>query len=275
MWGVGSGSYGYGQTPILGQVTTGNSVTAAQWADLITNMELMGDHQGSALTGMTSPVVTDPIAPIATIDGNLTTLWANRNDSIANGAPSQVINSSAGSWTTSSVHTITATWTTPDEMRYFFNGGGQIEVTMSRTGGSVNAKNTEWSNLLTNCGSINMTAFDATKVGGAAPGVGEITNDFGYYDWNVPGLLIHRQFAGGVYSSNSVELVANTNGQNLGGFNDNGNILTFVVTMTDSAGDPPAVDGTTSVTVVARPPATTYIADSWGTPVFGGGTVQT
>ena len=277
LWGTGVSLTGYGQSPLLPQVTTGYEIESAiQWAQMLTNMGVMASHQGSSLSAMLpAPTAGTAISAISAIASNIITLDTNKLVAVATGTPTVAVASAAGSWTVSSVHTITLDWTSPDATRYFFNAAGQIEIVMARSGGSATGKNTEWTDLLDDCGTIIIDATTAVKSGGAAPGVGEITNSFGYYGLGVANLLIHRQFAGGVYSSNSVEVYAKINGQNLGGNQDNGDIITLTIVMNDSSGDPPPVDGTTSVTVSARPPSSTFLVNTWGVPTPGTGVVQT
>jgi len=273
-WGVGLGDYGYGQTPELSELAVGTTVSAAQWMGILTNMDIMAAHNGSSLGAMTDPMIGDDIDAIPLVKSNLDTLYLNRLNGLGFSASDQDSASAAGSWTISSVHQIQAQWDNADKARYFFNGAGRLELSYSRTGGTANSKNTEWTDLLNDSGTYHMTAQTGTKIGGAAPSAGEITNNFGYYDMTDSYQLLHRQFAGGVYSSNSIELeckreqVDGTNG-------DNGRRLNFRITLTDAAGDPPGVNGTTQCTCVERPPSTSALSDSWGSVNWTVSVVQT
>ena len=53
-WGTATSSAGYGQTA-LGTVSTGGSVTAAQWASLNNTITSAANHQGTSITSRTSP----------------------------------------------------------------------------------------------------------------------------------------------------------------------------------------------------------------------------
>ena len=56
--GTGSGTLGYGQTLNSAQVTTTNKITAAQWTNLVTDINNCVGHQGITLSrAITSPSV--------------------------------------------------------------------------------------------------------------------------------------------------------------------------------------------------------------------------
>lgn len=70
-------------------------------------------------------------------------------------------------WTTQVIHTFTATWVSAGERYKFFNNvesdgstGGEIRLSSSRTGGSSNGQNTDWTTLLSAQG---VNTLDATE----------------------------------------------------------------------------------------------------------------
>jgi len=72
-------------------------------------------------------------------------------------------------WTSKIQCTVTATWPDANQARYFWNSGGQIRFTASRTGGSATTQNTQWTSILSSAGT--------QQFGGNNPGTGVSPND--------------------------------------------------------------------------------------------------
>lgn len=72
-------------------------------------------------------------------------------------------------WTTRVSCTINVEFTTADKARQFFNSGGEIRFSSSRSGGSGSTQNTSWTNLLSAAGTQGF--------GGNKPGTGTSPND--------------------------------------------------------------------------------------------------
>lgn len=73
------------------------------------------------------------------------------------------------SWQTLLTHTSTVTFADGNTCRGFFNAGGYFMISASRTGGSVNIKNTSWTTMLTNMKTITFgrTTTSVTGTGTA------------------------------------------------------------------------------------------------------------
>ena len=54
MWSTGSGSNGYGQTAVSA-VSAGSTITATQWATLLSRISSAASHQGTSITSITNP----------------------------------------------------------------------------------------------------------------------------------------------------------------------------------------------------------------------------
>jgi hypothetical protein len=125
--------------------------------------------------------------------------------------------------------------------------------------------------LCNNIGTIGLPAVRTAQTIAAASYVGltkfggggnppSLYTRFGYYNLIGTPLILFRQFAEfGVYSSDYIQLT----------YSVVTNVLTIVVKFTDDTtsiyGN--AIGGNLSVTAVARPSESTYISNSWGTPV--------
>ena len=262
IWGVGSGDSGYGQGTILTLVSPGGNVTATQWATLIDRMDSIEAHQGSAITNPANPTVGQDIAVISTIPGDITTLNTNRLNNAANGTDGSNTISASGTWTTNSVQTGRLTWSSANTARYWFNAGGEVRISFSRSGGTVHTKNTEWTNLCNDCGTLVFGARTMAKSGGAGTPTTEI-ND-GWYDISTSFVQKFKQFEGtSPYTANYIGVEFRTAGT--------GTQLEIRVTYQDDATDDnPAdtADGTLTTTYLERPPSTTNLTDSWGNPSF-------
>jgi len=289
VWGEGNNDKGYGQSTVLSQVPVGTVVSATQWSTMITRMLAAGDHQVTALGDMPGdggaggPAIIggDLIVAITAMQNNVDDLFANRLNAIATAATQAEVASGSDPWPAESVHTINVQFTSGNAARYFFNAGGNIAITLERNGGAANGKNDSWDDgssgaadhgILPNSGSIELSAHGNVKSGG----FGTLNTDYfiesaiGYYELGTSAIQTYQQFAigGGVYGTNNAMIEVATNGT-VGAAGDNGDLITFTVTMTDDAADPPSVDGTTLARATVNFPATTYLTEaSWGAVTF-------
>lgn len=266
---------GLGQAATLVGVSTGNTIAASNWAALISYITTIGNHTGTSLTAMTSPVAGDTISVVSAISGNLTNIWAaaGRNDAAANGTQVSTNTTTTSSWTTSATLTKTFTWSSADAFRAFFNAGGSIRVSLNRNGGSATPQNSAWSNLLTACGLIVLTGANVsktivgtsytglTKIGGSGtPSVYEtgIGAEWLYNTGtrNTLYTLFQQSDTTYLYTANFVRLRYS--------LNTTGTVLTIEVFLSD-AYPGGTVDGNLSASFPVVPPSTTYITDVWGT----------
>jgi hypothetical protein len=150
--------------------------------------------------------------------------------------------SRTGSWSTQSQCTLTVTFATANDARYFFNSGGKIRFTSSRTGGDTSAQNTQWTNLLsTTAGTINFGAQTPAAVN-------FYTLTTSYQQW-------YTVSASSPYAANFYRIEALCNCTDPTNTNGTASVVTFRITWGDSYLDvdpsPPGdlVDGTLSLTV--------------------------
>jgi hypothetical protein len=78
IWGTGTGVRGLGQSTVLSAVSAGNTVTASQWATLLTRIKSISNHQGNngniTVDSVTNPSATDTIAIVANLATDIATL---------------------------------------------------------------------------------------------------------------------------------------------------------------------------------------------------------
>jgi hypothetical protein len=285
VWGTGSGDKGYGQSSTISAVSAGTTISATQWNDFLGRIETLGAHQGTTVTDYSSLTTGDTIEAYGTVSTDLTNVYNNRFNCATLGSATSHSSSSTASWTTTVNTTVQLAFSSADTMRYFFNAGGVCKLTFSRSGGTSNDKNTEWTDLCSRIGTIwfsgsashtvaGQALTGTTKVGGNAGGTGTSISNVDWHDLTGSFQQIAIQYADTApYTANYIKIEALASGAN----------LQFKITFQDDADDtgnptyPLAgtnaasldiVDGTLTATAQFVPPSTTHISNTWGTPTW-------
>ena len=271
VWGSGTGDKGYGQSSTLAAVSAGNTVQATSWANLIARNTSLANHQGSSITAITQPTAGNTIAAYTALSTNITTTFNNRNNAAGSGSDSTVNSVSTSGWNNSSTLSKTFTFSSENAKRYFFNAGGMIRLSWSRSGGTSSTQNTTWSNLLTASGTLVLTGAAAsksiagtsytglTKIGGSGSPTTLVTTE-GAYALNGTPSLNFKQVPSSPYGANEIEVSYSTSAT----------VITIYTDLSDDYAPPdPAspdlIDGTLSQVSTIRYPSTTYLSDTWGT----------
>jgi len=197
----GLGTFGYGQTVQSSAVFQGNTILASHWDNLANDIKSIYIHQ----TGNT-PAIRD-VAPGDLIDDtsadpkiNYANLLSNLESNKFDLAPTQSLITAidtktySSSWSSLVSMTVTATFSTANEARFFFNSGGKIRLEGSRTGGSLVAQNDFWSSLLSSVAARDFGADTNPNVNFYT-----LTNNFQTY---------YEEAASSPYASNRVLLEA-------------------------------------------------------------------
>jgi hypothetical protein len=280
VWGVGTGRYGYGaSTSSFTQVTAGSTVTAAQWTGMIQSVNNALAHQGGTA-----------ITPTSVTAGNLITYYNSIQTGVTNAftaaGTGNVVSTTDGSATNTQftsawggsgnrrlLFTQTVTFASGNAARYFFNAGGKVKLTFSRSGGSSHPRNTEWTDLCTRMGTIT---FGYQNTTGSGTGYTTILNSTNGGYWNLTGTGVShaKMYADTApYTVNFIDLQVKWSGtaENGGspvltfeGYWENDQVSTFQQD----------VDGTATQSLVLSTPTTTHIGSAtWGTPSVGGSVV--
>jgi len=276
-WGSGSGDSGYGQTNTISSVAAGATITATQWSTLLTRISSAASHQGTSITSITNPVAGNTIEAYAALSSNITATQNGRSNAAANGTDITTNGTvqTTSAWSTQATVTRTVTFSSATTLRYFFNAGGMIRLSFSRSGGTSSPQNDSWTNLLTACGTIVTTGAAAsktiagtaytgtTKIGGSGTPTTLLTATGAYALTGSP-VAIFKQFGGTyLYTSAYVNINASISGSTISyAITLRDDYTTDVYNLTDS------VDGTLTNTMVVRPPSTTYLSNTWGTPTM-------
>jgi hypothetical protein len=244
IWGTGQGDKGYGQSTVLSTVAGGtDTVTATQWATMISRLNSMLTHQIGSGSGITAPTAGATIAYLNTLSSSITTAFNNRLNAASNGT--DVAGTATNSvWSTGAPTTFqiikTASWASADQARYFFNAGGKLILTFGTvTNSAGNSKGADWATLInTKFSSITVGGYSNVRNG--TGGTAGFTNSaIGY--WNAGtsnNSMINLTSASGTadYGSNSIAVGIKTNGVQ-GSNGDVGSIMTFQIDLSDAAAD--------------------------------------
>ena len=271
--GVGDDERGYGQSGGLTSVTAGTVVQATNWANLLTKNTLLANHQGTTLTAITNPTTADTITAYTALSANITATFNGKLDAAGSGSDSTVSSVTTTSWNTSSTLSKTFTFASRNQLRYFFNTGGMIRLSWSRTGGTTSSQNTAWTDTLTAAGTIVLTGIAAsktiagvaytgtTKIGGSGTNQILLTGS-GVLNMSSTPAIYFKQIPPTGYGDNEIEVSMSIPAD--------GTVITILTDLSDDytppdPGSPDLVDGTLTQVTTIRYPSTTYLADTWGT----------
>ena len=270
VWGVGNGSYGYGQSTTLSAVAAGDTVTATQWATMIARLDTMKTHRTGSGTGLTSPTAGDIITYLSALSGHVDSAYNNRSSFTAR---SSVTSDSTrnGTWTSSAPTTFTqvrtVTFQDADKMRYFFNGGGRLTLKLAATGAAGTTKETNWVNLINNgVGSVNLDFTTSARTGsqetltnnGSATGFWDLTGS------NQTLVRVTQDTA--PYTGSYVDVFASVSGA-AGSNGGLGTAIAFTVVYTDDGSSTfnDNISLTINCNVDIYKPEVTNLSDVWGT----------
>ena len=293
LWGTGTGDYGYGETgSVIAAVSAGATITATQWETLVGRMETIAAHQNTSVTAVATITAGDTIDAITTLSNDINTLWTSRMNAAASGTAITTGGASTrtAQWAgTGGPQTVNTTqqvaFASTAAAKYFFNAGGLVKLTFSRSGGTSHDKNAEWTDQCTKMGTIALSGSDShsvagqaytgtTQIGGGAGGSGSAKGTLDYYDMTTSYQQLIVKYADTApYTANYIKIEALANGAN----------LDFKTTFQDDAADTgnpdhitegdsqilDVVNGTLTATLTVVPPSATYLTGSpWGTPTI-------
>ena len=108
VWGDGGTDSGYGQTDTVGFVTQGFTVTATQWATLLTRIASSASHSGTSISAISNPTAGSTISAYAALSTNVAAI--RNNNAAASGSDSTVSTTTTSAWTASATTTKTITF---------------------------------------------------------------------------------------------------------------------------------------------------------------------
>jgi hypothetical protein len=283
-WAIGNVDAGYGQTAVS-NVAIGNTVGNAEWDSLINNTRTAAAHQGSTITSVTAPSTGNTIAYISAVTNNLTTIYNNRLNAVAQGTTTSNTITNGGTWNNNLVFTQTAYFSNGDAARYFFNAGGQLVITCSQPTGT--AVDNIFHGLAANIGNVTLSAPTSgtitiasnsftgiKKVGGGGQSPSILFNN-GYYALTTSNANVFTQIDGvdSTYNASYINIQVKSNGTQ-GSHGDAGSNITFYTTWQEVPSGT-AVSANTATTLTAIYPSSSNIANTWGTVTIGAAPIPT
>jgi hypothetical protein len=284
VWSTGNGKGGYGQTA-LAAVASNGKVLASQWASLISTVGAVASHQGTAITAIANPTTGSSMIHLSALPTNITNVYNGRNNTAAQGSTSVTNTVNSSTWFNAITFTQTVTFASGDAARYFFNAGGQIALTFTHPTGSginglFNALGTACGTLIIsspNSGTVSIasTGYNGIQKIGGSGSTTTLLPNVGYWGMTTNNQEVFKQFGGSFtggsgasYSQNYLSVNVRTNGAQ-GSNGDNGSSITITTLWDESPNGLTAQAGTT-VSLTVRPPSTTYLTATWGTPSISG-----
>jgi hypothetical protein len=244
--GNGSGTSGYGQTVSSSPVVAGNTITAAQWQALRNDLVNIKLHQEGNVPAIAQVIQGAVIGfgesqPNREFDRIVDQTFTTRfNIGIGRSVVSSGISQSrTGSWSVQSQCVSTVTFSSSDNARFFFNSGGKLRFTSTRTGGVSTAQNNAWTNVLSAAGTQQFS--------------GNISDAENFYKLTDSYRVFYSRSLSTPYSSNfyRIEAKSNVSNNSVGG----ATVIDFRITWRDDYTDPgpPApgdlVDGTLTISI--------------------------
>ena len=277
IWGTGTLDKGWGQSSPVSTVSAGSTVTATQWTTLFNRFVTEASQTNTTITAIVNPVAGDVIAVKNNFSTNLSSVFTNRNNAVGVGSAitASGVATRSTAWSTSLTATHTITFANANSARYFFNAGGRITWAGARSGGTSSAQNTGWTNLLTACGTLNWTTGTSTqtiagtsytgttKTGGSGSPL-TLLSTVGFYDLTTTDQEVFKQLDSTyLYTTNFVSINVKANAAA-----GSATVITLTVLFSDAYAGAGTVDGTLTSTITAVQPSTTYLSNTWGTPVL-------
>lgn len=211
---VTTGTYGYGQSLLSSQVSIGDIADDVHFAKLKSDILKIATHCGLESNPLISAIPTVSMgdlvdnAHLETIDAALEFLKTNRfelgigqysDEAMLDSLGASINSVRTTTWgndlvyTESTVrHAFTVDFGSADNARYFFNAGGEIRFTASRTGGVNSFQDQAWTAMLNAMGTVRFKHNQTF----ASSGTG---SSIGYYQLTTTPQTVYTKNAGGVY----------------------------------------------------------------------------
>lgn len=229
-------TFGYNQSVLSNQVSVNAKVSSNQWSNLRTDILKSRQHQTGATEILTNPTLDVVITESDRYSYNAMVDLCIANRLIippASQATRDTITNAVYSvpWNGTLTHTTTITFADSSTMMYFFNTGGYLDITASRTGGSASVKNSSWSTMLTNIGTIRFGRSSTTRIDTSS----NVTtaSAVGYTSLNTTDQLLYQKSTeNSTYAPNIYNLYARTN--------ITSNQIIYTIQFVDASGQPNA-----------------------------------
>jgi len=268
----------WGQSSI-GSVSTGGTVTAAQWSTLASTITNAYTHESGTNPSVASPSAGSTISIISNLSTAVTYITGHQYDCYASGTLYNTSGSVSGpakgsgnaSWTMTFTNTILFSSTAARD--YFFYAGGRVLLNFSKSSTGKPADAT-WNALAAACNQITFTSTGTSKViatttytgttkqgGSGTPST--LATTIGYAQLTGTPQQIFLQYSSTYpYGGDYIVVYAFKSGNN----------VAFSTQWYAAAQPTPSENQSISAGAVTAisyyPPETTYISNTWGTPTL-------
>lgn len=213
---------GWGQSFSVYNPAAGATISDTNTNDIINAAQDIATYVGASVTvsdvaNAGSIQETD----LNTIQSTITNAYNNRFSASSSylSTEAKIDSTRTSSWNTSVTHNFTVDFSSDAHAKEFFNAGGKITFSASRSGGATNDQNTDWTNLLSAMGTIKMGYTSVTASSGSN------TGSRGFYDLTSSMQEIYIKTGSGSYSSNYYQIQAS--------YASGTGTISFQVTMSD------------------------------------------
>ena len=285
VWGTGWQRTGYGQdTTFLSSVSVSSVITATQWAGLVYTLNRALGHQGQTQLGggvggaNINITAGQTITFFSNVASAATQVNTTRNSYFAVGTTVTGSNftssisfpDSLSNYGFAASRTVTFAGGA-NAVRYFFNGGGRLQLVLTATNNNGTARSADIVNLFQTWlgGSIIYDANSAARTGSG----GTLTQSnalAGYYTLTTtPTTLanVNSNSATYIYQTDWARILVNSNGPQ-GSTGDQGTTVTFTFGTGVAAQSSSNFNDAINVTLTSRvdiiPPESGFLANTWG-----------
>ena len=187
--GTGAGEYGLGQTELTAVGST-DLIQAAQWNSLFTFMNNIQNHTNvTALTSTTAVSTGDIIAIKSALETDLNALatavagGSILADALTTSSALQTVTTAAEGWDSTATQEVSVTFGSANKMRWFFNAGGKVRITVGTSQVTEQGKDTAFKDLGTALGNLDIGSQVTTRSGtGESPSTGGSGLALGFHD---------------------------------------------------------------------------------------------
>lgn len=233
--------YGYNQSTLSLDAAPGETVSASNtgqgFKNLQDEVQALASFLSVSINSTSDVSAGDTITAVSfnNLMDDVKTVWDNRLDVPVASTTSANLGASSrttgwGSSATPEVtHEFSVTFSSETHARGFFNAGGRILFTGSRTGGTtgtaagtIGSQNADWTALLSGMGTLTFDIDNLVSSGATGTSAGK-----GFYELGTAYAQLYIKYGAGAYASNFYKIEGKINSTT------NPTVITFKVTMRD------------------------------------------
>jgi hypothetical protein len=190
--GLGDLYHGQGQST-LNAVSLNQQITATQWNSLFTAMDNLANHTNDTITSTAQRSAGDLIEIKSAIIADLATLAASVQAGCPNAtalttSAAQQTTAASARWNVSHIVEQSTTFDSANDMRWFFNQGGKIQINVTRTSNSgdiASQKDRAIDDLIDSLGNFRIKSQSSEYSNDGSTNVNILGDGSSAYDLNI------------------------------------------------------------------------------------------